>query len=729
MIYAIRDLYQELLSDLKGPKLVPALSAGFTSGLSLLVAQTAFGTLIFSGVLAPYSSQGIGLILFGNFAACLLLGLTGGFRGTIAGLSPALVIVMVTIVASVNTNEEALFVTVYGLLALSAVITGLCCLLIGRYNLAILLRFIPYPVASGFVTGLGATVCLAAMSMMGIKFSWDEWSSHLEPDRFMVWMPGLIYGIGLYFAIRQWRKPLILTASVVFLIVGYNLSLALMDISITEAGTRGILAVSTATGSLWPPLDHLSFNLVDWSVLIGQIPNILTLILIAFVCIIMNIAGLELAVDQELDWDTEFNSNGLTTLIAGIGGGTVATIIVPSSMRSKLLGASTRWTSVIAALVLAAALVFGGSMLAYIPIALIGGIVFFAGLGLLEQGFQGVRKGLPRSEFGIVILIFFSILFFGLVEGVAVGILAALVFFVVRLSRVDPVEAQDNLLKQRSSKSRPVPELIILQEEGDCGIIYQLRGYIFFGSISPLTERLKETFSNPRPPQCMVLDFSAITGFDFSAVNSLSMFLRLAREKGIAVALSTTPARLISLLERNLAASTFSELEFKENLDLAVEYCEDTLITSWRTKAATEDDHLTNLLEKSTEGLVHQLDQQVEFERLIEELQNLLESREYKQDEDLTPATPEKDIQLLVKGKATVRDASGGRLNQFEPGDLILTMQGHGKPAVKVVAEMPCLVKVLTSTARRILEQKEPELALRFYRYVLARNFDTLENK
>lgn len=723
MNYAIRDLYQELFSDIKGQKLVPALSAGMTSGLGLLVAQTAFGTLIFSGALAPYSTQGIGLILFGNFAACLLLGLTGGFRGTIAGLSPALVIVMVTIVASVQTNEEAIFITVYFLLALSAVITGVCCLLIGHYRLAMLLRFIPYPVAAGFVTGLGATVCIAAMSMMGVKFSWAEWRTYMEPNNFLVWFPGLLYGVGLYYAIRRWRNPLILTASVVILILGYNLALFLMDITTVDAGIRGILVVSTATGTLWPPIGDMEFHLVDWSVLISQIPNILTLILIAFVCIIMNIAGLELAVNQELDWDAEFRANGFTTFVAGIGGGTVATIVVPSSMRSKLLGATTRLTGVFAALVIGVALLFGGNLLAYIPVALIGGIVLFAGLGLLEQGFQGIRKGLPRSEFGIVILILFAILFFGLVEGVAVGIIAAVVFFAVRLSRVDPVKSQNNLHKLRSNKSRSVPDLIILQEEGDRGITYQLRGYIFFGSISPLTERLKASFSSSRPPQCMLLDFSSITGFDFSSVNSLSMFLRLAREKGIAVVLSSTPMRLRSLLELNLAAKTFSELEFKENMDNALEFCEDTIITSWRAKTSTEGDRLTTLLEKSSAGLKNHLDQQVEFEGLIEELENLLVSRNCQQDEIILTDSADENIQLLVTGSASARDATGERLNQFGPGDMILIVHGFGKPAVNVVAEKPCHVVVLTPSARRILEKQEPELALRFYRYIFTRNF------
>ncbi len=65
-----RELATELHADIRGPKAVPSLSAGIISGLNLLVAELAFAAFIFSGPLAPYMSQGIGLVLFGNFAAC-----------------------------------------------------------------------------------------------------------------------------------------------------------------------------------------------------------------------------------------------------------------------------------------------------------------------------------------------------------------------------------------------------------------------------------------------------------------------------------------------------------------------------------------------------------------------------------------------------------------------------------------------------------------------------------
>ena len=188
-----RDTASELHADILSDKAVPALFAGLTSGLGLLVAQIAFGSFIFSGALAPYSSQGIGLILFGNFAACLVIALAGGFRGAISGLSPALVLVMALIGSTMDAGGDALFVTTAGALILSAMATGVCCLVIGHFRLSNLVRFIPYPVAGGFVAGIGGAVCLAAMSMMGAEPDWRTIPALLEPAALWKWSPGAAY--------------------------------------------------------------------------------------------------------------------------------------------------------------------------------------------------------------------------------------------------------------------------------------------------------------------------------------------------------------------------------------------------------------------------------------------------------------------------------------------------------------------------------------------------------
>lgn len=49
----------------------------------------------------------------------------------------------------------------------------------------------------------------------------------------------------------------------------------------------------------------------------------------------MNLTGLELAVDRELNWDREFKVKGVASVLAGLGGGTTATIIVPASLHRQ----------------------------------------------------------------------------------------------------------------------------------------------------------------------------------------------------------------------------------------------------------------------------------------------------------------------------------------------------------------------------------------------------------
>ena len=725
MISAFRDLGIELRTDMLSAKTIPALSVGFSSGLGLLVAQVAFGSFIFSGALAPYSSQGVGLILFGNFAACLLVALAGGYRGAIAGLSPALVIVMATIAATTDARGEALFVTAASALVIGAVATGLCCLAIGRFRLANLMRFVPYPVAAGFVSGIGGAVCLAAMSLMGAPKGWQAAPALLESAVLWTWLPGASYGIALYLAMKRWGNTLILPVSVAVAIGSYHIALGALDIAGDDARALGLLLESTADGSLWPALWPADLVHVELSALAGQIPNMLALVSIAFVCVLMNVAGLEVAANRELDWNREFEVSGFASVVAGLGGGTVATLIVPASLRSKLLKATTRLTGVVAASVIGIALIFGDGMLEFVPTALVGGILVFAGLGMLDEGLVRSRKRLPREEFGIILVIFAVIVFFGLVEGVGAGMLATLVFFAVRLSRVDPIESRFTARERRSNKARPVPDRAILLEQGERIQAYRLRGYIFFGTASPLADRLRETLQGPSRPACLMLDFAAVSGFDFSAVSALTRFLRAANEAGVRIVLSAVSEQLRLGLERNLLESAFAALVLEPDADRALESCEEIVLAAWRADTAA-DGRRAALFEHAVDDLERHLDRQIDFEELMEKLGSWLTPRDYAADDALTGTdAPQEGLQLLFSGRASAYDDAGARLYQLSPGDAIRLSGAPGRRVASVVADEPCRTMVLPTAARRWLEENQYELALDLYRYMLAEHFGT----
>ncbi len=725
MLTSFRKLVSELRQDTVSAKAVPALVAGFTSGLGLLVAQIAFGSYIFSGPLAPYSSQGVGLVLFGNFAACLVIALAGGFRGAIAGLSPALVIVMALIGSTTDAEGDTLFVSTVGVLMIGAVATGGGLLLIGRYRLANLVRFVPYPVAGGFVAGIGGAVCLAAMSLMGVGTDWRSIPALLEPSMLWRWCPGVVFGIALYLAMKRLRNPLILPVSVALFVGAYHLVLAALGISGGEAREASLLLTSTSEGNLWPALRAADLVNVDFGAMALQLPNLLMLMLVALIVVIMNIAGLEMAANQDLDWDRELSASGLASVVAGLGGGTVASLIVPASLRSKLFGAATRLTGVAAALVIAAALFLGDGMLELVPVPLVGGILFFAGLGMLDEGLVRTRKRLPGSEYGIIVLIVVVILAFGLFEGVGAGMLVTLVFFAVRLSSVDPIESRFTAGERRSTKARPVPDRAILLEEGERVLAYRLRGYIFFGSVCPLADHLKKSLRGDSRPTCLLLDFTAVSGFDFSAVNVLARFLQSANAAGVQVVLSEPSEQLRTHLERNLPPSDLAALRVEPNVDRALERCEEIVIQAWNANARMVDEHRASLLERAAADLERHLERQIRFEDLMDELRSWLNPCTYAAGEALVgPGAPSEGLQLLTSGRASAHETEGTRFRQYSPGDAIWPVDPSKAKAPSVSADVPCETMVLTPDARRWLEEHEERLALRLYRYLLSGRFE-----
>ena len=716
----LRDLASLFRAEFLSEKSVPALAAGFTSGLGLLVAQIAFGSFIFSGPLAPYTSQGVGLVLFGNFAACLVITLASGYRGAIAGLSPALVIVMATIGFSMDAEGYPLFVTTVVALVISAVATGACCLLLGHFRRANLVRFVPYPVAGGFVAGIGGAVCLAAMSLMGAEPDWRTLPALLEPRVLGRWAPGVGYGVALYLALKRWRNPLIVPLSVGLAVAAYHLALAALGISGDAARAAGLLLTSTADRGLWPALLPGDLVHVEWAALAGQVPHMATLILVAFICTVLNVAGLELAANLELDWDREFRVTGVASAIAGLGGGTVATIVVPASLRSKLFGAATRLTGVVAALVIGGALFLGDGMLELVPAPLVGGILVFAGLGMLDEGLVKSRRRLPWSEYGIILLIFAVITAFGLLEGVAAGMLATLVFFTARLSRVDPIAARFTLRERHSNKARPVPDQAILREEGQRVYGYRLRGYLFFGSIYPLTDHLRQSLHGASHPVCLLLDFAAVSGFDVSAVNVLCRFLQTASATGVRVVLNATSTSLQAGLEHNLAPNAYADLLLEPNLDGALERCEEIVIAAWKADEGQADGRRATLLERTAGDLERYLERQIDFESLMQELHRWMRPLQYAAGATLKgPGAPPDGLQLLVSGRASGYDAAGARLNEYRPGDAIWPAGSLHENAASVVADGPCRTMRLTRVARVRLEQDDSQLALKLYRYLI----------
>ena len=711
-------------ADARSATIVAALFVGAVSGINMVIIENALAAVVFSGPAEQFLLQGIGLFLFGSAVICFVVALTSGYEGALSAPPVSTTMTLPAIVTTIAASGPELFPTTVAALIAAGAGSGLCFLLVGRFRLANLMQFIPYPVACGFLAGTGAAVCVAALSLMGLKPDSTILSELMDPVSLWKWVPGLLYAALLYLATRYSRNALLFPASFVLATALYHLFLELSGISHSEAVQSGLLFGGMTEGELWPAFRLSDFGNVDWGALALQFPNIMTVLLVTLICVVMNTSGVELSTNAELDWNREFKSAGLASLLSGLGGGPPGCLLIALTTRSQIFKAETRVTGVVAALVVGFSLVLGGEFLRVMPMPVIGGLLFVTGFVMLNQWLIKNRRRLPRTDYGIVVLMIATIVLFGFLEGVAIGMLATATLFAVRLSRVDLVSSTFTSRDRRSSKARTLPDQAVLSREGDRVQAFQLRGYMFFGSAYPLVARLRRVLGREPRPACVLLDFSNVSGFDLSALNSLCRFVQQARAAGVQVALSAASRSLRDGLRRNLPARIQDGLLFGEDVDDSLEQCEDLLLAAARRAASDKTAALRGaLLDHVAADLEDQLDRLVVFEDLTEGLCEWMEPREYESGAALiAPGQPPEGLQLLAAGRASAYDSRGVRLLQYVAGDAIEPGAAFGpcSPDVSVIADEPCRTLTLTPEARQRLETEEHQLIIRLYGYLLS---------
>ena len=723
--------WSRLRADLVPAKLVRAVAVGWLMGAVIVIHCIALSAIVFSGPMLPFAVQGAGMMLFGGVVFCLLIGVTSSYPGMLAVPQEVPATVIGTLGAAVVGStaggpDTASFMTMAAMLVLSGLLTGLVFLAIGQFRLSHLFRFIPYPVAGGFFAGTGWVLSLAALSVMsGVALDWQTLPRILEPAMIWKWGPGAAYGLVLALVMKRRGNLAVMMGSLVFVSALYHAGLAVLDISVEDARAQGLLLSGMPEGGLWPAFGPSDLGYVDWNVVAGQMPTLLTVPLVTLLCLLVYVNGLEVATGVEVELDREFRAAGLAGMCAGAGGSAPGCHAFVFTLPCRRFGVDTPWIGVVVAFVLALSLFFGSGILTLLPMSIIGGLLLFIGVDLLDNWLVKVRERLHWTDYGVIVLIAVTIAVFGFIEGVGVGMLATLTLFTIRLSRVDAVEEEFTGRERQSTKLRSVPDRVMLVDRGALLRAYRLRGYIFFGTAHPLIARLKQPLGERPRPACMLLDFAAVSGCDFSAVNALCQFVQSADSAGVRVVFSAAPGKIEESLRNNLPAQVRERLRFETDLDHGLEHCEDMIVAV----AASELSEPSNrqrgrLLDRVADDLKRHLDGLARFEELLEDLEPWLEPREYEAGEALAVRGEVQDgLQLVVVGQATVHDVDGTRLFQCGPGDVVEPWAAFSEhlASATVIARDPCRTMTLTSGARGLLESDDNELTLRLFAFLISR--------
>jgi len=703
-------------------RFLPPMSLGLVGGAIDLPLTISFGILIYSGDLSQFASAGIGMMLFGALVMQLIVAISSSMPGMLAGPqdSPAAILGLAAVAIStqmVAATDAAKFITVVATVMLTSILSGILFLLMGGFKLSRFIRFIPYPVVGGFIAGTGLLLARGGVGvMLGTPLDMASLPLLVQTDQLLLWVPGTIFAVLLVIATRRFKHvltlPIMLTAAVIIFYVAVWLS----GLTMAEVREMGWLLGPFPQGALWRPLQLSLFSQVDWSVVAGQASNIAAAVVLSMVGLLLNTSALELIARKDIDMNRELLATGMANIAGGLGGSSVGFHYLGLSALPFRAGVFSRLVGVFAALVTGLVLLFGASLLSLIPTPVVGGLLLYLGLSFLVEWLYDAWFQLPHVDYLMVVIILAVVATVGFLAGVGVGIVIAIIVFVVNYSRINMVKNTLSGTTYRSNLERPPEHRFLLRRFGEQIYVLQLQGYIFFGTAQGLLTRVYERVQglHEEPLRHLLLDFQNVTALDSSAIFSFVRLKQFAESNGFRIVITD----LDDVSKAQFARSGLTEqdgiLRFFESLDYGMEWCEDEILKG----------EASNTIIRAA-SVNAQLRRVFSSPELIDRFTQYLDKQEVEAGQVLMRQGDVPDCMYFIdKGKVTAQLELGAdktiRLKSMGAGTMIGEAGLYLKQtrSATVIANEPSVVYRLSADALKQMEEDEPRLASKLHEWV-----------
>ena len=488
-----------MVADIRSERVLPGLTTGLVVGVVEVIIAISFAALIFAGELSPFVPSGITLALIGAIITGIVITLLTTIPGTVSGIQDAPTAILAVMSAAIVTSMPAgasgseTFITVVVVIAVTTFLCGLFLLGMGYFNLGGLVRFLPYPVVGGFLAGTGWLLVTGSITMMtGTASSLSNLSTLIQKEALWLWLPGLALAIILLVLLNRFNHQLLLPGLVIGVIMLFFVGMWISGYSISEINESGWLLGPFPEGNLLQSLSWSAVAEINWNLVFSQAGSMVVVLVLSAVSLLLNASGLELETRKDTDLNQELRAAGISNIIAGFFAGLIGYQQLGLSAMNQKLGAHTRLTGLFAAGVCVAALVAGTAFITFLPKFVLGGLLLFLGLSFLYEWVYQTWYKLPKADYLVIILILVIIASVGFLEGVAVGIVAAIILFAINYSQVDVIKHSLTAETYQSTIARPKLHKRLLRRYGKQILILELQGYIFFGTANQLLDQIRE---------------------------------------------------------------------------------------------------------------------------------------------------------------------------------------------------------------------------------------------
>lgn len=451
-----------------------------------------------------------------------------------------------------------------------AVMVGLFLVLFGVFRLGYIANFLSTPVLVGFTAGaavlIGASQ-LGALLGLEIERGLSLFGTLTEVVRSAAQTsaPTAILGtlclaafllgsraVEALLGKTEWsaRTRSAITGSVPLVV----LSTALVGVRLLGLqGEDGVATVGEIKGGL-PTLQIPTLRPDLWQGLIGPA---LSIALISFVIAIAIAKSLASRRGQRVDASQEMIALGVANVGAGLTG---ACPVGGSMSRSALVfdaGGKTPIAQLVAVVVVLAAVLSLGPLLADLPRAALAALILSAVVGMIDLGAMQRIYSVSRFEALTVAATFIAVVTFGVQAGVLVGAASALILYLWRTSRPRVVvEGFHGEVGQFASHDREGVEPL----ESDL-VVVRIDESLYFANVRHFEDRLLE-YLTAKEIRAVVIDLSAVGEIDSSALDTMERLVGDLEEAGLEVAFSQTRTPVRQRFERGRMLHRLGEERF-----------------------------------------------------------------------------------------------------------------------------------------------------------------------
>ena len=549
------------------------LFGGITAGIVALPLALAFGIQAFGGVNDPSAaSMGalagiVGATMLGFFAALL-----GGTHSQISGPTGPMTVVTATLIGGVWASSGGSLADVLISMSLAGLFCGLFQILFGIIKLGKYIRYIPYPVLSGFMSGIGVIIILQQLyPLVGLKGSGSMVDLLMGIPHAVsqgISITALLLGLGTIAII--YLLPL-LTKKIPATLV----ALVVMTVVSLFCHLDGRYIIGDIPSGLPMPFfakAGLDMASVDWlAVLKAAVIPGLTLAGLGSIDTLLTSVVADNITKTKHNSNKELIGQGIGNAVAGLfcglpgAGATMRTVVNVKS------GGRTQLSGMVHALLLLAVLLGLGGLVKYVPLSVLAGILITVGWGIIDfKGFKDLLR-IPKADAVVLIVVFLVTVFVDLLTAVGIGMVIACVLFMKRAS--DLVEGGYSSSAMTSAdvrKGLPDPGLPNFDKSlpwGDEGgitdemrrhiYIQRLNGPIFFGTINKFKEVMEDV---PSDAKVVIIRMKLVSFMDQSGLYAMETAIKDLQARGITVLMTIIqPQPMYMLRTLNVIPSVVPE--------------------------------------------------------------------------------------------------------------------------------------------------------------------------